>query len=136
MLIQLDSCDKIYPALVKPLELFQSFTETNNNQDKKQFVWLAFEALKHNETIYNCPSQASIYGYKVTSIDVIKINKSIYKKLSAKAKSELLNEYFNRDKSFKQKFNPMFYEIVAACYDKNIRIITDRKGESTFDIYE
>lgn len=136
----IDSCSIMkFHEVVKPITLFNSLSETNLNLDTKQFIFLASDPLLMKESEFSrCPEREVAYGIKHKyPIAGVKINMNRYKVLNEMPLQYLLNKYFNKETMLlKKQYKIMLYEIIAACYTKNVKVITPTNGVAYYEIFK
>ena len=73
---------------------------------------------------------------KPHQIKGVKVNMKRYRLMKKRPVSKILNKYFDNDSRLKPKYHQWLYEIIAVCYDNNVKVITPSNGPAYFEIFK
>ena len=129
---RLDSVDVLredWYAVINPKSVYDSYTDNFNNVTKESFIASAYPGFIFHNSYSTHPNIAH-------PIRGIRIDLKRYKTLNKLSLDKLIATYFNDDKTLKKKYSKLLYELIAACYMKNVKVITPSKGDPYYEIFK
>lgn len=123
--------------IVEPMSLYKALAEKRKSLDTKQFVWIALENLYVHNEFANCPEEAKIYFPDASY--VIKgrqVNMKRYNKLKKLPFDKVLKTYFRSDGVLLYQNKKMLNELIAVCYENNVKLIAPENGKPRYEIFK
>ena len=132
LFVRMDSVDifrKDWYEVIHPKTFYDCYTDHFTNITKEFFIYSLYRDITNREEFARFPpSPHSLQGVRV---DVKR-----YKILNKLPLNILLATYFNKDKRLKKIYEKLLYEIIAACYTKNVKVITPTQGSAYYEIFK
>lgn len=128
---------KIGYEIIQPGSIYRMLSERTSTIDKKLFIWTATQNLSSNSPFYGCLERTKVFYPNATyEIEGKKINMRRYSKLKKMPINKLLKNYFDINRQLFSKHKNVLNELIAVCYENNIKVITTNTGTATYYLFE
>ena len=129
---RLDSVDVFredWYDVIQTKTIYDAHTKNFNNVTKGSFI----SSVYPDFIFHNCFATYPNIGHPLSGV---RVNLKLYKTLNELPLNKLIATYFNDDKTLKKKYSKLLYELIAACYMKNVKVITPSKGDPYYEIFK
>jgi hypothetical protein len=130
LFLELDSCDNTrFFNVVEIKKFYSQVSRKFSSFDKARFVFYALSPILERNAFDNCKHEAD-------PIKGNRINMKRYKLFLKQPIEKILTNYFNVDKTLKSQYKKWLYEIIAVCYNKNVKVVTPNNALPYYEVFK